>query len=255
MDAKSTGLVEKTYTSKYISQERKEKENLPVCLGLVPLPSPITTETVVNMKEFLLLLIIGMLLPFCHAAEGASKCKAKRGHTATYDKKKKRCVYKKAPRSKWKIKSSRDSFTGEIFLYAYLPAEGTITGAGGRYTPELYVRCKEGELDIYVYFGLTMSCSSEIYSMRFDNYAIFDMYVTPASDCSTMFWYDSDFSNHDFLFAMQETNKLRVKADVYLTGYQTVNFALAGAREVYKRMLAVCPEPPPEDEDDGNDEE
>jgi hypothetical protein len=206
------------------------------------------------MKPYLLLLLLALFVTNCHEADAASKCRAKRGYTATYDKKKKKCIYRKTPRSKWTIKTQRDSFTGQKFVYAYLPAEGTIAGSGGRYKPELYVRCREDVLDIYIVFGPTMSCGSEIYSMRFDNYAIFDMYVSPASDCSTMFLDDSEFDNYNFLYAMQETSKLRVKAEVYSTGDQTVTFAMAGAKAVYAKMLAMCPEPPPED-DGGGDEE
>lgn len=98
-------------------------------------------------------------------------------------------------------------------------------------------------LDIFIAFGPVMSCGDDSYRMRFDNFSIFDLAVTPADDCSTMFWDDPSYDTHYFLYSMHETNKLRVQAYVYGVGYQNVTFSLAGAADIYKKMLARCPEP------------
>ena len=187
------------------------------------------------MKRLFIILLAAVLL--APTVSMAATCRKKAGFTAKYDNRKRACVYA----NKFKKFAYRDSFDGTPSYGLKLKSETIVRSGNLARRPYLYLRCTDGVLDTYVAFDVVMSCGSEFYDLRFDNYEPFSGSFEPSDSCTTMFLEDTFFSDNVFSAFLEGSKMLRIRATPYASYSQTIKFDVAGFDAAKKPLLVRCP--------------
>jgi len=144
---------------------------------------------------------------------------------------------------KWTVKTSVSPIDDSKSILASLEAdmESTIRLKGGQ-LPQLVVRCKQGEIEVYTITGVAAEKEKKLgkatVTLRYDKEVAIDVEMDQSTDGDALFWPESRASAKKMLGA----ERLIVVFTPANAPPAMIQFDLRGFALVHKQLEEACPE-------------
>lgn len=147
------------------------------------------------------------------------------------------------PATHWRVQSTKSDFTDQTDVYISTVAEGPLQ-CSYRNTPSLYVRCLEGETNVFISHGCYAppdrdSGRIEV-QLRTDDEPTSTKRLYTTTDDKGFGWWDYNGAMGTIRNALLDHNTLVVRFSPYREAPQIARFNISGLREVMKATEPSC---------------
>jgi hypothetical protein len=139
---------------------------------------------------------------------------------------------------RWAVKSQRSEMSGKLTVVASLQADAPVRGRFSSSTPTLVLRCREGELEAYINFGIIVD-DDYANRLRWDEREAIEEYNwSESSDYEALFTSEPV----EFITAATSARRLRFEFHPHGLGPQIARFIVGGLNSIVQRLDRACPE-------------
>lgn len=147
------------------------------------------------------------------------------------------------PETHWRVRSTKSDFTDQTDVYISTLAEGPLK-CSYRDTPSLYVRCLEGETNVFISHGCYAPPDRHTgkieVQLRVDDKPTTTRRLYTTQDDKGFGWWDYASSMNTIRVLLLDHNTLVVRFSPYREAPQIARFNISGLREVMKTTAPSC---------------